>query len=300
MKQIFNIIAVLLTFPGTSLLAQNEVVTERLNEISKNLDTSIFVGRFKSIESPCLCIDPENNSFAYPKRNYINSDYRIQLKNGSVDSNGVKCLSEHIARYLDFQVDSIDFNSQFISGRVAITYGYPASSLIQFLGLTLEAPNKNMALFDKLISLRGKFSMYTEVDKYRIKMSFCEGPFDERDAYLGHLEVVKHAFEKNAPNVYILTFDQMSIHKGDANNQIEEKFTSTTHADEMEYYAFLAYSVLNLTHSKDFKQRAQALWLDNFLNNPQCMPCKKIYEMAKALMSRPKFSLPNTSPNPAH
>lgn len=301
MKLTLNIIVIAFIFPFTILYAQDDVVESRIKEIARTMDTSIFVSRLLSIETPCLCIDEKDSSVAFPKRTIINSNYRIKLtKDETIDSSGVKCLSEHIARYVDFQIKCINVEDQTISGDLEITYAYPASSLIQFLGYTIDVPDKNRAYFKKLVSSRGTFKLYPEGDKYRIKMVISDPPFDARDTYFGYLEVVKHAFEEKAGKVYILNFDQMSIYKGDANNQIEVKFTSTTHANETKYYAALAYEVLKRMNSADLYERAKAIWLDNFLKNPQCKQCMLVYKLALDMISKHTFSLPNTSPIPAH
>lgn len=278
-----------------------EVIAERMEYIGRVLDSAFFVSRFESVETPCLCIDEQDSSVAYPKREVINSDYKLQLaKKNKFDSTGIKCLSEHVARYMKFRVSSINIDSQVISGTVETTYAYPASSLIQFLGATHALADKGNRFFGKLIKLHGRFRLYPANEKFRIQLVLTDPPYDEGDAYFGYLEIVQDAFRERPETVFLLNFDLMSIEKGDKNNKIGEGFTSTSHAHEMQYYTVLAYHVLKYAGSTDVWLKANAIWLDNFLKNPECPSCKPVYTAAKYMVAHGTGKLPNTSPVPAH
>jgi hypothetical protein len=303
MKIIISILLTVAVCTGdiTRVAAQDqEVIQQRLTYIQHSLDSFIFVNRFQSIESPCLCIDEKDSSLAYPQRDMINSNYRIQLTKNKFNPNGVKCLSEHVARYIRLHADSVDMGTLMLSGTAEITYAYPASSIIQFLGFAMNQTNKTAHFFDKLIKLHGRFTLYPDNDKYRIRLVLTESPYDSADAYLGYLEIVQDAFRTPAENVFIFNFDLMSLDKGDKNNQIGEKFTSTSHRKEMEYYSVLAYNILKHKESTDILQKANAIWLENFLSNPSCRQCEPVYNAAKFIVSHNKSALPNTSPVPAH
>jgi hypothetical protein len=274
---------------------------ERLTDIRKALDSFIFVNRFISVESPCLYIYEKDSSFADHKRDIINSDYRVRLtKKNRIDSNGVKCLSEYLSRYLKLTVYNMNVDSLKLSGTAQITYAYPASSIIQLLGFAQALPDKTNSFFNKFITLNGIFMLYPEDNKYRIKVVLTDLPYDSRDAYFGYLEIVKDAFRETQEKVYIFNFDLMSLSKGDSNNQIGEKFTSSSHMKEMQYHADLAYHVLKNINSGNLVQKANAIWLDNFLKNPGCPQCKPVYNAAKYGVGHLLFQLPNTSPTPAH
>ncbi|WP_315814409.1 hypothetical protein [Paraflavitalea speifideaquila] len=194
---------------------QQEVIRDRLSSIQRGLDTMIFVNRFESIESSCLYIASWDSSIACAERAVINSNYRIKLAKGKeIDTNGVKCLSQHVARYLRLRVKVVDTTDLCLAGVVETTYAYPASSIIQLLGATRQLEGKTDRYFDKLIKFTGTFTLYPADDKYRIKMILNDLPFDPGDAYFGYLEIVLDAFKPHAEKVYLLRFDQMSIKKG--------------------------------------------------------------------------------------
>ena len=303
-----SILSAILTFLFSvvcsySLQAQREIIEQRLNEFRSALDTMIFVNRFLSVESPCLYIDANDHTIAYAHRRVINSDYKIRLnrrKNPTTDVNGTKCMSEHVARYLRFKPDCINVDSQVISGTFEISYAYPASSIMQYLGFTAAQANQTKAYYEKLISLPGSFWLYHEDNKYRVKLVLRDSPYDEDDAYFGYLEIVQDVFRPRPDKVYVFTFDQMSIEKGDHNNQISEKFSSTNHFKERIYYATLAYYILRHGGSADRIKNANAIWLDNFLKNPRCPQCLPVYNITRAILASFASALPNTSPDPAH
>jgi hypothetical protein len=281
--------------------AQEQQVRDRLDTIKKVLDTKIFVNRFETIESPCLYLDNNDSTRAYPRRATINSNYRVRLSTRKIlDPNGVKCLSEYAARYLRFEVKCVTEKDQTLSGNVEITYAYPASSLIQLLGFTVGQPDKNNVFFNKLIRLPGTFQLYPEGEKYRIKLVLTEPPYDKGNAYFGYLEIIRDAFRTSGENVFVFNFDLMSIARGNNNNQIREKFSSTTHSKESMFYSVLSYHVLKNKTSPDLLLRAKAIWLENFLQNRACPQCKMVYFQAVLTMFVRGFSLPNTSPDPAH
>src|SRR5436190_21035588 len=96
--QIYILLTIAVCIGGiTRVAAQDpEIIQQRLIYIQHSLDSFIFVNRFQSIESPCLCIDEKDSSLAYPQRAVVNSNYRIQLTKNKFNPNGVKCLSEHV------------------------------------------------------------------------------------------------------------------------------------------------------------------------------------------------------------
>ncbi|MFT3822519.1 MAG: hypothetical protein QM731_01315 [Chitinophagaceae bacterium] len=300
MKKITTIL-VLHTGMLLSATAQVENIQKRLITIQHGLDTMIFVNRFESIETPCLCISALDSSTAMPNRRVLNSNCDITLnKKGIINPNGVKCLSQYVARYLRLRVQRVDFDSLLLTGTVETTYAYPASSLIQLLGFTQSLPAKTDRFFDKLIKVHGTFRLYPEADKYRISLTLTDEPFSSDDTYLGYLEIVRDVFDSSSPDVYVFSFDQMSIQRGDNNNQIAVKFSSTSHRMETAYHTILAYNVLKHIKSTDLKLKANAIWLDNFLKNPLCPQCRPVYVPATFMVNNLLFALPNTSPVPAH
>ena len=298
---------ILFLFLSTRLTAQSykSIVNTKLDTIKMGLDTNIFVSRFESIETPCVYIDPGNNLIATTNRQVINSDYRIFLKKNktkdSIATDGVKCLSQYCSRYMRLVVKEINEDSLNIKGTIEFTYSYPASSIIQYLGYTENNLHCTDSFFNKLIKSSGTFVLYPEDDKYRIKVVLPSLPYDSGDAVYGYLEIVKSQFNNNV--AYNFFFDKMSIKKGDNNNQIFLKFTSTNHRYETIYHETLAYNTLKYLHAdaKDsIIQKASALWLDNFFKNEACATCKTIYNEVLKMANGKSFRLPNTEPLPSH
>jgi hypothetical protein len=184
---------------------------------------------------------------------------------------------------------------------VSLTYGYPASSIIQYLGFTYNAEDKQNAFYGKLLKSVGWFSLYPEGDKYKIKVSLDSKPYNKKDTFYGYLEIVKGLHAPASKISYQVFFDQMNLFRGDRNNQIFLRFTSTSFSDEAVYFTNLVFNTLKHENSsqKD-KKYAEAIWLRNFLADPKCPQCSFIFKQAEYLVQQNKFSLPSTEPIPAH
>lgn len=299
-------ISILLSFGFTHpvMAQQNDTVTlNRLKEINAALDTLIFVNRFQSIETPCFYIDPVDHSFAHTNRKIINSNALIQLTRGKekrIDPSGIKCLSQFCARYLRLTTSTIDNQSLTIRGKVESTYGYPASSIIQYLGFLSDNLAKTTKFFEKMLRSTGTFVIFPEGDKYRIKIMFSDGPYEKSDIFSGYLEIVLEAFNPTHNKSLSFYFDEININKGDHNNQIFLKFSSTTFHNEEVYYTVLVYNTLKKKNSSILLEKANAIWLENFLTNPACTQCKPIFNSAKYMVDNNMSILPNTEPIPAH
>lgn len=317
LKKIITVLpaAFLLVVQTSPCCAQSQtyesVIKQRLSDIKAGLDTMLFVKRFESVETPCVCIDEKNNAMADPKRKIINSNYRVGLIKNRIDSgvglkknridSGVECLSQYYARYAAFTVTNCDTVNQRLTGNMQFTYGYPASSIIQYLGFTWTGPDKSKAFFERLLRSSGTFSLYPENDKYRIQIALTDGPYDKNDTVYGYLEIIKGAYKCNPPTAYTIYFDKLSISTGDTNNQIFLKFSTTSFDYEAEYYTVLMYDVLKyINKAADQEKYANAIWLKSFFDNPKCPQCRFIYTQAAHMVSGHVFSLPNTEPLPSH
>ncbi len=122
LKAILSILLVLFhVFAKSQSFSYDSLIRQRLLEIQKGLDSSLFVNRFESIETPCLCIDSNDNQKAYAQRDTINSNYRIRFsKDGKIDS-GVQCLSKYYSKYARFDVKVYTTKDQRLSGDVSLT-----------------------------------------------------------------------------------------------------------------------------------------------------------------------------------
>ena len=118
-----------------------------------------------------------------------------------------------------FKTTNIDHATQQINGTLELTYGYPAGSLIQYIGFANTATNKTQAYVDRLLRADGRFFLYPENDRYRVKIVLDSLPYDKRDTIFGYIEIVKGAFRSNEKSISFY-FDEMSIFRGDRNNQI--------------------------------------------------------------------------------
>jgi hypothetical protein len=302
-KKHFNrlIIIAFALLPGIKTYPQkyNEIKRDRLDVISRGLERYLFVNRFESVETPCLYIDSADNTLASPGRNIINSDYRSQLsKKGFIDPDGVKCLSNYYSRYIKFKIENSIVDSLIIEGSFETTYGYPASSLMQYLCLTYPMPSKDTIYFNKLIRTKGRFRLFPENNKYVISLVIGDEPDDKRDIVYGYLEISQDFFNPHPQPSFQFIFDQISIYKGDKNNQISVRYTSTSHRTEMIYYTAMVHDVLKNKDAPDSSKQAYAKWLSNYLQNANCIRCNLIYMPASTL--RNGFILPNTEPNPPH
>ena len=284
------------------LPAYDSTIHERLTGIQKGLDTVFFVKRFESIETPCVCIDSVNDKVAYVHRKVTNSNYRILFnKNKKVDEAGVQCLSKYYNRYAKFHVSSYDLKTQTLAGECSLTYGYPSSSIIQYLGFTYNAANRENAFYGKLLQSTGRFILYPENDKFKMKLWLTTGPYNIQDTFYAYLEIVQGVYSSTSKVVYQLYFDQMNLFKGDKNNQVFLKFAATSFSEEAVYHTSLLYHKLKYINSptKDVKY-AEAVWVKNFFNDSQCPQCRYIYNQAIYMVNHNRFSLPNTEPSPPH
>ncbi len=273
-----------------------DIAQTSLQLIRNAFDSAMFVYRFESIETPCVYIDQSNTQYADVKRKIINSGYRVSPQKNMSDTEHVKCLSQHCARYMVFKTKTIDTARLEITGDISTSYGYPASSIIQFLTYTNDQPNKTDSFFHRLISSKGSFKLYPDRDKYRLEIVLPNAPHSIHDTIYGYVEIVKD-FHRPAIRSTSVYLDKLSIEKGDKNNLIALHFTSTSHTDEANYYSVLAYHILKEKGSDNMYKNANAIWLDNFLRKPEC---KLIYNIATFMVKHTKFALPNTEVAPPH
>jgi hypothetical protein len=278
---------------------ENSIATERYATIKKGLETMIFVKRFEGLETPCLCINKIDNTTAEAKREITNSNYRIRLTRKDTIDPGVKCLSQYYARYMRFELDSTNNRNDTIKGIVHFTYGYPASSLIQYLDFTKASVTETSDYFKRLISSAGTFKLYLENDKYRISINLPKEPYGN-DIVFGYIEIVQEAFRTPSHLSYNVYFDKVSVQKGEKNGQIFLNFSSTSHYYEKMYYAGMIYNVLRYLNSDNKTKRANAIWLQTFLENSDCFSNNIVYNSAKTMLKAKSFALPNTEPLPPH
>lgn len=278
----------------------DSIVADRLQQIIKGLDTLLFVKRFESVETACLCIDSSNPVFADRERRIINSNYKIRLKLDHLIDSGVSCLSNYYARYARLRVKEYNEERQEIFGTVEFTYGYPASSIIQYLGMKYNAPQRDGAFFETMFMSTGTFCLYPDNDKYSLQIAMDATPYDKGDTLTAFLEISKNAFSSREKTGYMIYFEEMSLRQGDRNNQIFLRFTSTSFRDESMYYAVMMYHVLKYLQDPDKEKQGPALWLKSFFDNSKCPSCKFIYAQAAAMVNGHITALPNTEPFPAH
>jgi len=329
------------TVQDTNLLKQKG---EAIRLVAGFLQGHIFTNRFKSIETPCVLINPLHDSIAnspiaplsYNNNKsfrLINSNYLITLYTYKDDSNyyknpsthfkknlsrhksdsvnyynGLKCLSENCARYMRFSIDNkqIDGNTDTLFGSIQSSYSYPISSLIQYIGFVSEGADKTNAYFNRLLSDKGTFKCYMDNNKYRIQVQFPgdSTPFNGLYTFSGYIEMSR---DFKAPNILLcnIFFDGMSIEKGDQDNQIFLKFTSTGFDNEALYMANLVFNTLikadtsNAAKTGYEKDKANGLWLRNFLERSGCSACNYIGHIAEQQYKiKPAVAFPNVDPLP--
>jgi hypothetical protein len=277
----------------------NDLPKSRLKEIRSVLDTALFVNRMETIETPCMCIDMNNDKIAHANRVNINSNYRIQLsKDSSIDPDGIKCLSQYVSRYMKFHVIAENDDSLTMQGEVSLSYAYPAGSIMQYLGFTQNQLDKDEVFFKKLISSKGTFSLYPQGTRFMIRMSFSDAPFKSYTMF-GYLEIVREAYRDTVKS-FRFFFDQLSIKKGNNNNSISVKFSNTTHYYETEYFTVFIYHLLKESGSPDAAKRAYALWLRNYLQNMNCSNLSMFISAADTMIRSDHFTMPNTEPLPVN
>jgi len=276
----------------------NPVMRERLRSICNSLDTLFFVNRFESVESPCLFMDSADDHYAIVNRKSINSNYRTKLLNDVIDTSGVKCLSNNYAKYLRFRADSTNEEQLTITGSIEITYGYPASGVMQYLCRNRAEGVGDTGFFNRLLRNHGWFKLYPDKDKYVLALVVQDRPYDPMDTAYAFLEITEDYFRSDPHPSYHFIFDRISLAKGDKNNQLSLRFTSTNTRNEMIYYTVMVHNIVKDLSSPDRKKQAYALWLRNYLTNSACIHCDLIYE--PALRMNEAFRLPNTRPQPAH
>lgn len=297
---------IILVYVDFAAIAQpavyDSIVNERFSQIRKGLDTTFFVKRYESIETPCVCIDSTDDKKAHVFRETINSNYRIQLRqNGQVDDAGVQCLSKFYDRYARFRVTTFDPSAHTLTGECSFTYGYPAASIIQYLGFYHRTPGRDNAFYNRLLQSKGWFMLYQENDKFKMKVSLDSGPYHKKDTFTAYLEIVQNVYTPSKKIVYELYFDQMNIFTGDKKNQIFLKFASTSFTDEAVYHTNLLFNKLRYINATNNPQLyAEAVWVKNFFADPRCSQCAFIYEQAQYMVDHNIFILPNTEPSPAH
>lgn len=284
----------------------DERVVQALNSMKEVLDSVLFVNRFETIETPCFVLNPDNDTLAYIKPGVINSNYRVLTSLGYDSIEGKACLSQYCSRYFRLRNITVDAGSMKLSGIIESSYSYPAPSLMQYLTMVDETSatggiyKKEDRLFEKLLHTKGRFELYPENDKYRIRLSFPDKPYDGDYTMYGYLEIVRPDIDHSKEKVYTFYFDRMSIRKGDDNNRIFLKFSSTNSHSEHMYFTRLVYDALrkgNNTGAGDTARhnRAMARWVESFLQ--EATLCQPFLEAARVL-GAPSFWLPNTLPFP--
>ncbi|HNP53271.1 MAG TPA: hypothetical protein PKK69_01595 [Ferruginibacter sp.] len=184
-----------------TLAEDSAQINQRLQLLVQQFNNKIFVRRFESVELPCVCIDSNDDKKGTVKRDVINSNFRIRLKRKHVIDDGTECLSNHHARYVWLETDCVNWRKQKISGIAHFTYGYPASSLIQYLGMTRGSLNPLQAYFSKMLQSTGWFEIRPEEDKYRIAICLNTGPYNKNDTAYGYIETSKGAFADSCKEV---------------------------------------------------------------------------------------------------
>lgn len=278
-------------------------INQRLQFMVQQLGQKIFVRRFESVELPCVCINDNDDRIGELKRRISNSNFRIRLKQKRLIDEGTECLSNHHARYVKLETDCVNWRKQKISGVAHFTYGYPASSLIQYLGMTQGTSNSLDAYFSKMLQSTGWFEIRPEEDKYRIAICLNTGPYNKNDTAFGYIETSQSAFRKDSNKVNVSIYlNRLQIESGDKNNQIFVRMASTDFADEAIYYKTLLYHHMKGEENPDpLSRRAHYQWLDRFYGNPACMACRFIYnQVMQVLLHPPALQLPNTETNPPH
>lgn len=287
---------------STANAQSDSIIVNRLNEIAVGLNSHLFVNRYESVEVPCVCIDSANDKMAAIHRDYINSGYRrLFAKSGKIDSLGVACLSRYYSRYAKLQVTNIDTASEKITGTISFTYGYPASSIIQYLGFYSRQPEREDSFYNRLLQSPGWFTMFPEEGKYKLTYGINKGMYDSRDTFSGYVEIVIGGYDSKHSKSFQLLVTNINLYHGDREIPVSVKFASTSFRDEATYYSDMLYHRLIFLNSgfKD-KDQAEAIWLNNFFRNQQCWQCQFIYGMAMSKVSFGKKILPNTEPIPPH
>jgi len=297
-------------------------IKAKMTEIRNDLNNLILVNRFQSVETPCFEINDHDSTQAKHSalNGIINNNYRIRLFRDSVITPGIKCLSEFCCRYMRLLVnDSMDVTNLKMSGIVESTYGYPSSTLMQYIGLTYTLQGRDSIYFKKLIRNTGTFEIYPEDSRYKIRLRFPTSPYNSDFIIYGYIEAIRPAQPGDNRVVYNIYFDQLDIKHGDANNRIFVKFSGTSHRDEQLYFQSLITNIINKGQHKnitpgnakaqsvydldktkpkqDIKSEAYAKWLLNFLK--QAPYCDIFYRSAITTQNSQSFQLPNISPTPA-
>ncbi|MBN9299827.1 MAG: hypothetical protein J0I41_22685 [Filimonas sp.] len=300
-KYIFSICCVVATAITHPVKAQDSTdnIRKYMQIIRTALDKSIFANRFESIETSCYILDSTDDRKATRVSftdKYINANNRIRLYSGKPDTAGFKCLSENCSRYLRLNVVFIDAEQKCMRGTVENTYAYPAPSLMQYLGMTANATNPTDAFFQKMISNKGTFTLSPKDDRYQIEISFPGGPFEGDFTMYGYVDMVK-AMDGDTTPVCQIFFDRMAIKKGDDNNRIMLKFTSTSPRLEKMYFTRMIYDVLSRENRGSIEDRMNAVWLRNYLvRTPLCSP---LLQQANFFLRSSNYSTPNINPTPA-
>ena len=263
------------------------------------LNTHVFVTRFESIETPCYIITEKEGeiiaNLPYSNSNFLSNYYLSLKKNNSrlfTSKNqltGIKCLSEYCSRYMRFRICQIpskintEDNKELYTGEIESSYGYPSSSLIQYIGLTYNSlnPEKTSQYFNYFIVNKGSFTIFEDNNKLRIKMTFPDDPFTKDYTFYGYIELVRDLLNSSEITSTIF-FDKMSIKNGDSSTPISLKFSSTSFTNEENYFSDLVYSILirseksNKTYFNNY-----STWLKHFLKLPICVNCQKILMRAE-------------------
>jgi hypothetical protein len=282
---------------GVRQMGGGSADTPSVRNIKLALDSLLFVRRFQSVETPCIVINPDQPDEATVYPDMVNSRYRVSKKT----DRGVLCLSENCAQYLRLSHGLYIDSNQSVQGNVELTYAYPSSSIIQYLGMTYakSQTDRSQWLFNYFLRSLGAYTLSKQNGRYEIVMVLSTEPYSPLDTIYGYLELVRSVLPNDSAEVYEFFFDQMKMHKGD-DVQIFQKYTTATFDSESMFYSNMLANALIGLRGQDSVALRNAIWVRNFYGSPNCPMCGFIFGQALYSAMHLTSSRPNTNPYPAH
>ncbi len=271
--------------------------TPSVPSIKVALDSLLFVRRFQTVETPCIVINPAQPDEATVYQDMVNSKYRV-AKN---TNRGVLCMSENCAQYIRLSHGLYIDSNQSIHGDVELTYAYPCSAIIQYLGMTYAQTqtDRSQWFFNYFLRSLGTFTLSKQDGRYEITMVLTTTPYTPLDTVYGYLELVRSVYPNNNTKVYEFFFDHMRMHKGD-DVQIFQKYATASFDSESMFYTNMLVGALMGFNTQDPVAKRNAIWVQNFYGSPNCPMCGFIFGQALFRASHNPVSRPNTNPYPAH
>lgn len=267
-----------------------------VREVKLALDSLLFVRRFTSVETPCVVINPDEPGKATVYPDMRNSNYRTKQLN-----TGVLCLSQYCAQYLRLSHGLFVDSSQSVTGDVELTYAYPASSIIQYLGITYDksGSDRSQWFFNYFLRSLGSYSLQVKNGRYEITIVLNTSPYTPLDTIYGYLELVRSVDPVNTTKVYEFFFEHMKMYKGD-DVQIFQKYATATFDSEAMFYTNMLTNTLMDLNNVNGSAHRNALWVSHFYSSPHCPSCGFVYAPAFYSATHPHFALPDVNPYPAH